>query len=131
MNRDTWKGFTADQKKVHLKHAAWFSAKQAIGNFVIANEEALNTVVRDKGVQVVKVGNAFDPIAENYKKVQRDANIATAKKFGVADPGKTVDAYEQAIARWKPVAKDIGRDIEKYTDVLNREIFSKIDPDKI
>jgi hypothetical protein len=63
--------------------------------------------------------------------VQRDANIATAKNFGVADPAKTIDAYEAAVARWKPVSKEIGRDIDKYADVLTREIFSKIDPEKL
>jgi TRAP-type transport system periplasmic protein len=131
MNRDTWNGFTPEQKKIHLKYAASLSAKQAIGNFILSNEDALNAVIKDKGVQLVKVGNAFDPIADNYKKVQRDANIATAKGFGVADPGKVIDAYEQAVERWRPVSKQVGRDIDKYTDVLNREIFSKIDPDKL
>ena len=82
-------------------------------------------------MQLVKVGNAFDPIAENTKKVQRDANIATAKNFGVADPGMIIDIYEKAVERWRPVSKEIGRDIDKYTDLLNREIFSKIDPDKL
>jgi TRAP-type transport system periplasmic protein len=131
MNRDTWKSFTPDQKKVHLKHAAWFSAKQAIGNFIIANEEALNAVIRDKGVQLIKVGNAFDPIPDGYRKVQRDANIATARNFGVADPAKTIDTYEAAVTRWKPVSKEVGRDIDKFTDVLTREIFSKVDAEKL
>jgi TRAP-type C4-dicarboxylate transport system substrate-binding protein len=131
MNRDTWKGFTPEQKKVHLKHAAWFSSRLAIGNFIIANEQALETVIKDKGVQLIKVGNAFDPIAENYKKVQHDANVATAKKFGVVDPGKTIDFYEKGVERWKSVSKDVGRDIDRFADVLTREIFSKIDPDKI
>jgi TRAP-type C4-dicarboxylate transport system substrate-binding protein len=131
MNRDTWKSFTLEQKKIHLKHAASLSAKQAIGNFIVSNENSLNTVIKDKGVQLVNVGNAFDPIAENTKKVQRDANIATAKNFGVTDPGKIIDTYEKAVERWRPVSKEVGRDIDKYTDLLNREIFSKIDPDKL
>jgi TRAP-type C4-dicarboxylate transport system substrate-binding protein len=131
MNRDTWKGFTLEQKKVHLKHAAWFSAKQAIGNFVVANEEALNTIVRTKGVQVVNVGNAFDPIPQNFRKAQRDINIATAKGFGVQDPGTIIDTYEQAVERWRATSKSIGRDIDKFADVLTREVFSKIDPDKL
>jgi TRAP-type C4-dicarboxylate transport system substrate-binding protein len=131
MNRDTWKSFTPEQKKVHLTQAASLSARQAIGNFIVSNENSLNTVIKDKGVQLVKVGNAFDPIADNYKKVQRDANVATAKNFGVADPGKIIDTYEKAVERWRPVSKEVGRDIDKYTDLLNREIFSKIDPDKL
>jgi TRAP-type C4-dicarboxylate transport system substrate-binding protein len=131
MNRDTWKGFTPDQKKVHLKHATWLSAKMAIGNFIIANEEALNTVVKDKGVQVIKVGNAFDPVVEATRKAQRETNIATAKGFGVKDPAAIIDYYEQAVERWRPISKTIGRDIDKFTEVLTQQIFSKVDPSKL
>jgi TRAP-type C4-dicarboxylate transport system substrate-binding protein len=131
MNRDAWKNFTPEQKKVHVKQGAWLSAKMAIGNFIISNEEALNTVVKDKGVQLVKVGNAFDAIPENYKKVQRETNIATAKGFGVQDPAVIIDYYEQAVERWRPVSKQIGRDIDQFTQVLDREVFSKVDPDKL
>jgi TRAP-type transport system periplasmic protein len=131
MNRDAWNSLTPEQKKVHLKHGAWLSAKMAIGNFIVSNEEALNTVVKDKGVQLIKVGNAFDPIPENYKRVQRETNVATAKGFGVQDPAAIIDAYEAAVERWRPVSKQIGRDVDKFTDVLNKEVFSKIDPDKL
>lgn len=131
MNRDTWKGFTPEQKKIHLKYGAWLSAKMAIGNFIVSNEDALNTVIKDKGAQLVKVGNAFDAIPENYKKVQRDTNIATAKNFGVKDPAAIIDYYEKAVERWRPVSKGIGRDVDKFMDALNREVFSKIDPEKL
>ena len=131
MNRDTWKSFTPEQKKVHLKYGAWLSAKMAIGNFIISNEEALNTVMRDKGVQLVKVGSAFDSIPANYQKAQRDTNIATARGFGVKDPAAIIDYYERAVERWRPVSKEIRRDIDKFTQVLDREVFSKIDPEKL
>ena len=103
----------------------------AIGNFIIANEQALETVMRDKGVQLIKVGNDFDPIPANYKKVERDTNVATGKGFGVQDPAAIIEYYERAVERWRPVSKEIGRDIDKFTQVLDREIFSKIDPEKL
>ena len=131
LNRDTWKSFTPEQKKIHLKHGTWLSAKMAIGNFIISNEEALNTIVSTKGVQVVKVGNAFDPVVDNYKKAQRDTNIATAKSFGVKDPAPIIDYYEKAVERWRVKSKAIGRDIDKFADVLTQEIFSKVDVDKL
>ena len=87
--------------------------------------------MRDKGVQLVKVGGAFDPIPANYQKAQRETNIATARGFGVKDPAAIIDYYERAVERWRPVSKEVGRDIGKYTDLLNREIFSKVDPDKL
>ncbi len=128
LNRDSWKSFTLEQKRIHVKYAAWLSAKMAIGNFVISNEDALATVIKDKGVQRIKVD--FDAIPANYKKVQREANIATAKNFGVKDPAPIIDYYEQAVERWRPRSKQIGRDIDKFTDVLDREVFSKLDPNK-
>jgi TRAP-type transport system periplasmic protein len=131
LNRDTWKSFTPEQKKVHMKYASWLSAKMAIGNFVISNEEALNAVVKDKGVQVVKVGDAFDPVTANYKKAQRETNIATAKSFGVKDPAAIIDYYEQAVERWRPASKAIGRDIDKFADELSKQVFSKVDPEKL
>ena len=131
LNRDTWNSFTPEQKKVHVKAGAWLAAKMAIGNFIIANEEALSTIVSGKGVQIVKVGSDFNQIPENYKKAQRETNIETAKKFGVKDPAAIVDHYEKAVERWRPISKEIGRDIDKFADVLMREVFSKVDVDKL
>jgi TRAP-type C4-dicarboxylate transport system substrate-binding protein len=132
LNRDAWNKFTPDQKKIHLKYAAWLSAKMAIGNFIIANEEGLQAVVKDKGVQLIKVGPEFDSIGASYKKIQRDSNVATAKGFGVKDPEKIIDSYEQGIdKKWRALSKEIGRDIDKFTAVLEREVFSKIDINKL
>jgi hypothetical protein len=132
LNRDAWNKFTPDQKKIHMKYAAWLSAKMAIGNFIIANEEGLQAVVKDKGVQLIKVGSDFDSIGASYKKIQRDSNVATAKGFGVKDPEKIIDSYEQGIdKKWRALSKEIGRDIDKFTAVLEREVFSKIDINKL
>ena len=132
MNRDAWSKFTLEQKKIHLKYAAWMSAKVAIGNFILATEEGLQAIVKDKGVQLIKVGPEFASIGDSYKKVQRESNIATAKGFGVKDPEKIIDSYEQGIEKkWRALSKEVGRDIDKFVEVLNREVFSKIDPEKL
>jgi len=131
MNRDTWNKFTPEQKKVHLKNAVWMSAKIAIDYFIVANEQAAQMVVKDKGVQIVKVGNDFDAIPANYKKEQRETNIATAKKFGVKDPAPIIDHYESAVERWRVKSKAIGRDVDKFAEALMSEIFSKVDIDKL
>ena len=82
---------------------------------------------------MVKVGPEFDAIGETYKKAySASANIATAKGFGVKDPEKIIDTYETLIEKkWRGLSKDIGRDIDKFTAVLNREVFSKLDINKL
>ncbi len=133
MNRDAWNKFTPEEKKIHMKYAAWMSAKIAIGYFLIATEELLQTIVKDKGVTLTKVNNQeFDAVGEAYKQQQRTTNIATAKGFGVKEPEKIIDTYERLIdKKWRGLSKDIGRDIDKFTDVLNCEVFSKIDINKL
>jgi TRAP-type C4-dicarboxylate transport system substrate-binding protein len=133
MNRDAWNKFTPEQKKIHMKYAAWMSAKVAIGNFILANEEGLQAIVKDKGVNLIKVNEAeFDAVGKAYTKQQRDTNIATAKGFGVKEPEKIIDTYQEGIdKKWRALSKEIGRDIDKFTDVLNREVFSKIDLNKL
>jgi hypothetical protein len=133
LNRDAWNKFTPEQKKIHMKYAAWMSAKVAIGYFLISTEDSLQTIIKEKGVTLIKVNNAeFDQVGEAYKQQQRTTNIATAKGFGVKEPEKIIDTYEQLIdKKWRALSKEVGRDIDKFTDVLNREVFNKIDINKL
>ena len=102
LNRDAWNKFTPDQKKIHVKYAAWMSAKLAIGNFLIANEESLQTLEKEKGVQLVKVDpKEWESVIGDFAKVDRERNIATAKGFGVADPASIIDDYTRTIEKWR------------------------------
>jgi TRAP-type transport system periplasmic protein len=133
MNRDTWNKFTTEQKKIHMKYAAQISAALAIGQFIDENEEILKGLVKDKGVQVLKVSDPkdFEALVAKFEKVQREKNIADAKKFGVADPGAVLDAYATALKKWSGLSKGIGRDIDKFADAIWTEIYAKVDPAKL
>jgi TRAP-type transport system periplasmic protein len=131
LNRDTWNKFTPEQKKLHLQQAAIMSAKMAIGNFIVANEAGLQTVIKDKGVQLVKPDPDFEKVATEYKKTERARNVEIGKSFGLKDPGRIIDAYEASVEKWRKLSAEIGRDTDKLIEVLNREIYSKIDIDKL
>ena len=73
----------------------------------------------------------WEAVFAEFRKSDRERNVVTAKKLGVADPGAIIDDYERTIEKWRGKSKEIGRDIDKFTEVLNREIFSKIDLDKL
>lgn len=132
LNRDTWNSLSRDQKKSHLKAAAYVTAEMALGNFVIKNEASFKDVVATKGVTLIKVENkGFDELFKKYKEVERDRNIAVGKNFGVKDPAAIIDAYERNLQKWAGLSKDIGRDIGKFADVVHREVYDKVDPDKL
>jgi TRAP-type C4-dicarboxylate transport system substrate-binding protein len=132
MNRDTWNGFTAEQKNIHLKYAAYVSAEMAIGNFVVKNEASLKEVMATKGVKLGKVdGKEFADLVAQYKKGERARITGAARNFGVKDPESILDAYESAFARWHGLSKGIGRDIDKFAEAIRHEIYDKVDPDKL
>ena len=83
-------------------------------------------------MQLLKVdGKDFEGALATYKSLQRERNIATATGFGVQNPAAIIDDYEKTIEKWRPLSKEIGRDIDKFADALKREVFSKIDLSKL
>jgi TRAP-type C4-dicarboxylate transport system substrate-binding protein len=132
LNRTMWQGLTLEQKKLHLRQAGYVTAEMALGNFVIKNEATFKEMQATKGVVLIKVdGKDFDDLIKRYKAAERDRNIDNAKKFGVKDPAAILDAHEKNLAKWKILSKDIGRDINKFAEAMNREVYSKVDPDKL
>jgi hypothetical protein len=85
-----------------------------------------------KGVQLIKVETAgFDDLAKRYKAVERDRNIENAKKFGVKDPAAFLEAFDRNLVKWQALSKQIGRDIDKFAEIVNREVYDKVDPNKL
>ncbi|MEQ8348028.1 MAG: C4-dicarboxylate TRAP transporter substrate-binding protein [Sneathiellaceae bacterium] len=130
MNRDVWDELTPEQKNLHLKKAAWFSAAQSIGQFTDNEKTALAWAQKDKGLQLVNPPDPaeFKKLTEDFDKIQRQRNIDTAKGFGVKDPGAIIDAYNKNYAKWEKLSKEIGGDIDKMAELVWQEIYSKVDP---
>jgi TRAP-type C4-dicarboxylate transport system substrate-binding protein len=131
MRRDTFHKLTPAQKVVHLKAAARIAAVHSIGNFVVKNEESYKYAVEKMGVQKIAVGKDFDELMAKYKAGERERNIRVAKGFGVKDPGAILDAHARNVEKWQKLSKDIGRDPAKLEAALWREVYSKLDPEKL
>src|SRR5688572_4883584 len=131
INRDSYNKLTAEQKTAHLRAAARITAVHSIGNFIVKNDESYKDAIATKGVQKIAVGKDFDELMAKYKAGERARNVKVAKDFGVADPDAILDAYAKAIEKWSKLSKDIGRDPDKFTEALWREVYSKLDPAKL
>ena len=131
ISRDAFHKLTPEQKVVHLRAAARLTAVHSIGNFVVRNEESYRDAIATKGVQKVAVGKDFDELMARYKAGERERNTKVAKGFGVKDPEAILDAYAKATEKWQKLSKDIGRDPDKFTEALWREVYSKLDPAKL
>jgi hypothetical protein len=103
----------------------------SIGNFIVKNEESYKDVLANKGVQKVAVGKDFDELMAKYKAGERERNTKVARGFGVANPEAILDAYMKATEKWQKLSPGIGRDPDKFTEALWREVYSKLDPSKL
>ncbi|MGE5147758.1 MAG: TRAP transporter substrate-binding protein DctP [Candidatus Eiseniibacteriota bacterium] len=132
MNHNTWDSFTTEQKKIHLKYGAYVSAEMAIGNFVVKNEASLKEVMSTKGVKLVEAdAKSFEALIAEFKKGERGRILDAARGFGVKDPEPILVAYDQAFRKWHGLSKGIGRDVAKFAAAMQREIYDKVDPDKL
>ena len=129
LNRDVWNKFTPDQKKVHLRAAARLSALQSLGQFVIEEEQVLAELKKTKGITMAKAATKdFDAVAAKYDAIQRQRNIENSTKLGVKNPAAIIDAYAAARRKWGALSKGIGRDVDKLTAAIQREIYDKVAP---
>jgi TRAP-type C4-dicarboxylate transport system substrate-binding protein len=132
LNRDAWNKMSPEVKKLHLKYAAVLSASLSLGQFVIEEEAVLKSLKETKGLIVERANAAeFATVVEKYEAVQRGRNIERAKGLGVADPGSIIDAYQVALKKWRKLSPGIGRDIDKFASVIQREVYDKVDPGKL
>lgn len=131
LNRETWNKFTPEQKQAHLRAAARLTAETAIGSFIVSNAAVLQDAIKTKGVALVKTGKDFEDLTASYKKGERERVISQHQQFGVKDPGAIMDAYAKVFVKWQGLSKDIGRDPKKFSDAIMREIYSKVDPNKL
>ena len=133
MNRAVWNSFTREEKLLHMKEAAYMSGGLAIGQFIIDNEANRNYVIKNKGVKLLKAKNPadFEAVVAKFDVEQQKINLAAAKRFRVKNGEKVIAAYRKNLEKWKGFEKEIGRDIQKFADILWREAYSKVDPDKL
>ena len=132
LNRDAWNKMTTEQKKIHLRQMSYVSAELGLGQFVLENEEILEDLKKNKGLQVVQGDDkAFQEVTAKYDAIQRQRNIENAKKFGVPDPAAIIEAYVKNQQKWAKISKEVGRDINKFAAAMQREVYDKVDLSKL
>ena len=130
MSRKKFLAMTPAQRKAHVDASPASVASAVIDAYIISDKKILERA-KSKGVKFVTGGKDFDDLVARRIKAQRGDIIARSAKFNVPNPGAILDAYDKAIEKWKKLSKDIGTDKEKFAAALKREIYDKIDPEKL
>ncbi len=126
MNRKTWRSMTKSEREAHWKYLPLVNAHSALSAYLF-RDKAILADAKKVGVTITS-GKGFQSIMDKRIAQQRSTNMKRFGKFGVKDPGKVLDAYAAAIAKWRKISKEVETDIDKYAAALKREIYDKVDP---
>ena len=130
LNRKVWQSFTPAQRKVLVDDAAYLVASEAFES-QLATTNADIAKAKAKGIVFFKGGKDFAAVMAQHAKEQRVRNAQIAKEHGVKNPEAILDALDAAMQKWSTISKEIGNDEAKFVEALRREIYSKIDPEKL
>lgn len=130
VSRKRFYSLTASQRKAMVMAAPRSVAIAAIVGY-IQTDQKISADAKKKGVTFIDGGTAFDAIVAKREKDQREANIKAAARFNIADPGKMLDTLAETHKKWTGLSKEIGLDVDKFAAALKRDIYDKVDPEKM
>lgn len=130
VNRDLWKGLPREHRMAMLKHAPRLIANTTINGY-IAEDAQVRGQAAQRGVTIVKAGAGLLDALKAHKAKEPGIIAEVARKEGVKDPDAIVKAHLENVAKWDEIHARIGDDVDKFSQALWDEVFSKLDPDKI
>lgn len=130
IGRKAWNGMTRAQKQAHIDNAARAVATATILGYMEQDEKVI-AAAKKNGLKTFPGGADFKALMDRRLKEQRALNLATARKSHVKNAGAILDAFDASLKKWDGLVKGVGHDVDKYTALMQREIYSKVNPDKI
>jgi TRAP-type C4-dicarboxylate transport system substrate-binding protein len=130
MNRDSWKNLSPAEKQAIIKLSAKTTSMATIKGYIQfdadVKEEGLKKGIRFGGA------NDIDALKERHIQGDRAVLISDAKKErGVKDPEGLMKVHLDLLKKWDDIVKRTGHDIDKFSQVLWDEVYSKVNLDRI
>ena len=146
MNRDAWDSYSDAQKRKMWDVQPGAIARGMIDGY-LGDDLTSRAMAKKLGIPITPAGADVAPLWEKHKKNELATVIGNAKKLGVKNPEKIVNAMLDNIDKWTKIIaasglsdtiakagldKDaLGPASEKYRKLLVEHIYSKIDPLKL
>jgi len=129
-NRDFWRNdLNAGQRKLLLDHAALAIAGTTLR--YMAQDDEVVPVAKEKGIRFHEPDPAFLKAAEDFALADMEVTIKDVSERGIKDARKKADAYIALVRKWNGLVKPVGQDVAKLEALYNREIYDKVDANKL
>jgi TRAP-type C4-dicarboxylate transport system substrate-binding protein len=146
MNRAAWDSYSDAQKRKMWDVQPGAIARGMIDGY-LGDDLTSRAMAKKLGIPITPAGPDVAPLWEKHKKNEVATVLKNAKKLGVKNPEKIVNAMIKNIDKWTKIIaasglsdtiaqagldKDaLGPATEKYRKLLVEHIYSKIDPLKL
>ncbi len=130
MSRTTWNSFTKAEKEAHVEAAPILGAEVTVKAY-LGDDASVKAAAMKKGVRFNQGGAAEKDLFDRFYKAERARVIDEyTKKFHIP-AAEILDNLEKAQEKWTKISAEVGTDIPKIEAALKREIYSKLDVDKM
>jgi TRAP-type C4-dicarboxylate transport system substrate-binding protein len=130
MNRDSWNQLTPAEKEAIIKLAPMTTSMATIKGYIQFDED-----VKEEGLKKrIQFGGAkdIDVLKEKHIESDRAVLISDAKKErGVKDPERLMKVHLDLLKKWDDIVKKTGHDMDKFSQAMWDEVYSKVDLGKI
>ncbi len=128
-NPGFWADLSADERSILMQATARAMSRMIIG-YIAASDSALEEAT-------AQGHTVHEPEADLVQSVEdfREAALANiydvaAETYGLEDPQAVIDGFRATYERWEGLLAEVDRtDEDALTDLVMREIYSKIDPE--
>lgn len=131
MRRQSWDRLTSEQRKILWKHAPLASAR-AVATSYVALDKRYRETAKEKGITFYQAGSDFEKVRDQVLAEERKAIISAIEAQGAKNVPAVVDAFLRNLDKWRKISGDeIKDDPDAYARALEREVYSKLDPEKL
>ena len=131
MNRNTWNGLSAKDKKLVLDNVPLAVARGTIEGFLkpfAINKEK----TKSEGVKFHAAGPGFKKLMDEFLAKELETIPAVMTRQGATNAQRIVSTILEKTKKWQRLSREkIKGDVDAYAAAIKAEIYDKIDPNKL
>lgn len=127
VNLDKWNALSDLEKKALISAAPKAVSGATVMGYVGDDKVYVESSIEAAGITVIQPSDEELKLLAEYRKTEADLVIEMSKEAGLEGAEEVVHAFLRNLEKWEGIIAEIGYDVEKYEEALNREIYSKLD----
>lgn len=124
INKGVWEDLSAEEQDILVNNLPILI--DAAAHDAIARQEEVRRLAEEKGIVFAEPSEEYRKAFADFQARERDIIEKAAIEAGFKSAPSVLDKFEANVKSWNAQVKSIEWDREKYRELLEREIYSKL-----